>query len=779
MLGRYDYSDLKTCLGGKQIVLVGDSTMRQLYWALARKIDPDKAYQAQHTSERHSNMLFQKDELSINFIWDPLLNSSVMYGHLASASAAEHTPEMKSSSAIIMVGAGLWHARYLQGAAVQRFTQTITNLTDLLKATHSTMTDPQATLKILSPVQIPYYDILSDERRRHINPSSVEAMNNYLHEDLAKKGVLIPFAFESMYRDHLAAYDVSGLHVQESVADRMADLVLNLKCNAKLSQSQRYPMDRTCCSTYARPNWIQGIFLTFSLGMVLCLVLLYVMKYLRSSRGSVSVPQTVKAVAIVAAACCYCYYADRTQLWNKAQKEFNRAQFANLCALPFLIGILTIQRSRMTTKDGKTQSQSDQPILSRDQTDEWKGWLQVVILAYHYTGASKVLRIYQLIRLLVASYLFMTGFGHAVFYCKKGDYSLSRVASVMLRLNMLSILLPYFMKTDYLFYYFAPLTTFWFLVIYLTMFWGNKRNHDLRFLLFKILVSAAIVNLSIRTPILFEWTFELLKRTCRTHWDVHEWRFRIQLDSYIVYVGMLCGIFFARATLASRDGHQPDVHTFSHWLKRHDGKIRLFGASASLLALFAYFKLACQAPNKFVYNRFVPYTSFIPILAFVYLRNASQTLRNYHSEAFAWIGRISLETFTLQFHVWLAADTKGLLRTGLFQGSNGDQVEMIVLTIIFLWLSHKVADATQKLTQYIVDPVASGAKHGRVGEGKDEAILPETEKEGRSMNAAASITTRVGSLIGGFIARDLRIRLALILMVLWALNMVCTLSRRR
>jgi len=69
-------------------------------------------------------------------------------------------------------------------------------------------------------------------------------------------------------------------------------------------------------------------------------------------------------------------------------------------------------------------------VLNRDQTDEWKGWMQLVILLYHMTGASKVIPIYMQIRVLVSAYIFLSGFGHLSYFVNKSDFSIHRYCTV-------------------------------------------------------------------------------------------------------------------------------------------------------------------------------------------------------------------------------------------------------------------------------------------------------------------------------------------------------------
>ena len=482
---------------------------------------------------------------------------------------------------------------------------------------------------------------------------------------------------------------------------------------------------------------------------------------------------------------CYCFFADRTQVFNKSQKKYCFTEFLALSAITSVLGIISIRRSvsspvRKGSSHDLAPKVTDQGFLSRDQSDEWKGWMQFLILIYHYTGASKVLWIYEIIRILVASYLFMTGFGHTVFFYRKADYSLRRCTSVLVRLNLLSCLLPYVMRTEYIFYYFAPLISFWYLVIYFTMRIGHSWNSSLHFLFGKVLISAIIVTALVRTRGVFEAVFRLLGTLCGIQWNVTEWRFRLQLDIYIAYVGMIAAILYIR--LSDSLNGERSKQGFSKITHDHFSRLKIFSIVGAIATIPIYWAFTRHLPNKYDYNRWVPYISCFPILSFVILRNCSLFTRNFYSTIFAWLGRCSLETFTLQFHIWMAADTKGLLSLGVFGRTatyiDGRWQDFALLTAIFFWVSWHVAAATTTITSWIVDP-SQGRSQNEPSElegsppvalelprMKNHHATNENSRERRAM------LYRSTSIITKLVRKNLRVRLIVILGVLWLLNQV-------
>lgn len=97
--------------------------------------------------------------------------------------------------------------------------------------------------------------------------------------------------------------------------------------------------------------------------------------------------------------------------------------------------------------------------------------MQLVILIYQVTGASKVLPIYMLVRALVSSYLFLTGYGHFYYIWKTGDTGIVRYFRVIFRLNFLTVVLCLTMNRPYQFYSFIPLVSFWFTLVSSILLW--------------------------------------------------------------------------------------------------------------------------------------------------------------------------------------------------------------------------------------------------------------------------------------------------------------------
>jgi len=795
MMHKYREEDLATCLKDRRLVFVGDSATRHIFWAIAKKLGF-----LEQVEDRHADFTVRHKGVTVEFIWDPYLNSSRLRRESMATSLSTEEDRFSDAAAILLIGGGLWHARYLEAQYMHRFEESIQALSqsvytkdERISEIPNSRSDQHAlnsdSMMILAPILHPVYKLLTPSRAETMTAERISSLNLYLQHTSLERPLPVAWSYVSMTAKHERAYQPDGLHVIQEVATNMADVLLNLRCNAVLrrAQTKAYPMDKTCCNSYEPTNWTQTTILNFLMWMLPFLVIVTV----QDSKRLSFLPswQNTRAITVMALAICYCYYADRTQLFNKAQKQYKTVDFVTLCSVVFLLGILSIRRPTALmhgTAEPPSLRTRDESFLSRHQTDEWKGWMQCAILIYHYTGASKVLWIYEVVRLLVASYLFLSGFGHTVFFYKKADYSLRRCATVLIRLNMLSCILPYVMNTDYIFYYFAPLISFWYMVIYITMAIGYTRNHSLTYLLGKIAISAISTTALIRLERLFEMLFYFLEVSCKIRWDVKEWRFRLQLDSYIVYVGMLCAILFIRLSEALRPDGLSDTR-FNKLLRQYFYIARLASGTSAIIVFPTFFILARKAADKPGYNSWVPYISTFPILSFVIVRNFTRHNRNFHSSIFAWIGRHSLETFTLQFHIWLAADTKGLLALSVVERATGGTkdgrlFDMAILSIIFLWVCRHVASATQTLTTWLIDSRERGEDIGAVKDdaAKEQGILrtesPNEMKRsssiGRLVGAVGAGATRSAKGIKKIVGANLWARLAIIFGVMWLLNIV-------
>ncbi|KAI6136571.1 10 TM acyl transferase domain found in Cas1p-domain-containing protein [Pisolithus sp. B1] len=764
MLHSYKAADASRCLASRRVVFVGDSVTRTLYFQFVHIVDPKLPTTPPQDDRKHTDFSLAADSnVTLDFIWDPFLNTS---STLALINPRDHYVGSSSPQlpALLVVGSGLWYLRYADTSGGLPAWEAMVN--EHITAISAGPVKPADTTVFL-PVEDVVASKLSPERYNTMRSPDIDAMNSDLYhrirpsytgslwqfsETTEVAPVSFPLVFNQMLDD---SQTEDGLHFSDSMIKTQANILLNLRCNNEWPKIP--PMDKTCCRGYPWPSAMQFIVLIVIAVWTSISVRLWLQSLCKGGTNS----KDHLALAVFGATVCIIYLADRTGLWLKEQKEFSSLAFACLVLSSICIGLLTLHRG-----------DKDLGFLNRDQSDEWKGWMQIAILIYHYFGASKISGIYNPIRVLVAAYLFMTGYGHTTFYLKKADFSFLRIAQVMVRLNLLTLALVYSMNTDYLSYYFTPLVSMWFMVIYATMAIGSQLNHNTPFLVCKILSSMAMFAIFMLQNWPLESLFTVLKQLCNIDWSVREWTFRVTLDQYIVYWGMI------------REYHLTDHPLWPTLVK--------IACGCSVLILLC----------KFTYNSWHPYISFLPITAFIILRNATPILRSSSSRAFAFIGKCSLETFIIQFHFWLAGDTKGVLL--VIPGTRWRALNFVLTSFVFIYVSHQVAWASGEITSLICDQrektlptsnrdvpgygpseqTASGCAEAvrLVGPGEDRSSsredCPETETPAHSQHWLKNLTrARYQSTIiraWDYSQVEVKVRIGLAAMFMWIANMLWT-----
>lgn len=173
--------------------------------------------------------------------------------------------------------------------------------------------------------------------------------------------------------------------------------------------------------------------------------------------------------------------------------------------------------------------------------------------------------------------------------------------------------------------------------------------------------------------------------------DIHEWWSRWKLDRYSSLYGMLFGAIL----LISQRYSLFDDNNHSNLFSRG---IALSATLASIVGLGAYVTFTFLCRNELDCSEIHSYIVCLPILAYIVLRNISGVLRTRYSSLFAWFGDISLELFISQYHIWLAADTHGVLV--LIPGY--PMLNIIITSFIFVCASHEVNRITKVLLPYAI-----------------------------------------------------------------------------
>ena len=233
-------------------------------------------------------------------------------------------------------------------------------------------------------------------------------------------------------------------------------------------------------------------------------------------------------------------------------------------------------------------------------------------------------------------------------------------------------------------YYIAPMHTLFTLFVWLALRVGKAYNGSFPVLAFKVVATLGATALLYDSSAVFAVAFgwRPLRDLVAFHDplhpefadELHEWHFRSGLDRYVWVFGMACAAaypFAERAFKALEETAASATRAAGY------AGVVAFAAGAG----YAWYATVFTR-DKYAYNALHPYTSWVPVLVYIVLRNAHPFLRRRYVHLFTFLGQVTLETYILQFHVWMKTT-----------GINGSPKFLLVVVESNFWLNFAICSA--------------------------------------------------------------------------------------
>ena len=428
------------------------------------------------------------------------------------------------------------------------------------------------------------------------------------------------------------------------------------------------------------------------------------------------------------------FFCDRTTFFHRESKMYDEWQFWGLWALLMAVAAYTFRRAQNPEASAASPTKQEQmkneqkessvvPMetdekekpselseddfhvkwLQRDQTEEWKGWMQIMFLWYHYFEAKPL---YNAIRIYIAAYVWMTGFGNFSYYYIRKDFTLARFCQMQWRLNFLVIWVCLILRNEYMLYYINMLHTTFTVFIYAALGIKSSMQSTVTGTLIKFALVTAISLIIWDVNGVFDVVWAPFTWLVQYHDPykperdiMHEWKFRSGLDHLVWIVGM-----------ATAYCH-PNIDNFFQKIDAmpNGRSIKMFLSVVLAIIMFVYYQMVFSLP-KMEYNVLHPFTSFIPITCYILFRNLFRVFRRWHMHLFEWCGKITLETYIGQFHIWmLTTGINGSPKKLLRIVPGPIFLSFVITSIILIWCSLRLFETTVALKSWVLPAKVSNS----------------------------------------------------------------------